>query len=1071
MMDIIMHSYTINLWGRSPTKMSSIKDADLIKIHKPESSHIFSWTQQLLLCLPYLQQLLAMAFEQTSALEMGLTISRVPGSFTNGPQITSPFPTITAAFNHWAKTRPDLLAAKDLSGASRREISYAELARRARSLSSQLMELGVRPGDRVPLVVKRGIEMLVGILAILSCGAQYVPLDGSVVPDSTLNFVLDQAGSRFVLCIKATEHRLQNMAKPCLPIIIDNDAEGYVVSREVPLLQDLASTESGCYVIYTSGTTGTPKGVDVTHKNVTNLVCLSPGNLGISPGTNVGSILNISFDMAAWEVLGTLCNGGTLILRGSEWGEALQLMNVIICTPSILAKYDPAKYPNIRVAATAGEPSSQKLADTWATHGAYYNCCGPTETTIVNTMQKHISGTPLSIGRPTPNNTVYLLDENENPIPIGDPGVMWAGGHGISRGYVGLPEKTAEKYRLDKFASDGSMMYNTGDLCKWKEDGLIEILGRQDDQIKIKGFRVELDGVTTSINSFPGVTRACALFFDGEIYGFFAPATTDVNALKEHMKKKQPYYAIPTKFHGMEALPTTANGKIDKRALKPGTTLSIPQMLVNYAASEAGHSDMPPSSVVTPTASLVGEKNGVEHAEDGIDLGADIPGKKLPQPFRGLVYRVFIVYRTLFTAIGVANIAALISVFVLGINREWLNTLVAINLVIAILIRQDFVINLLYTVCCSIPKSWPLGIRKQFAKVYHLGGVHSSAALCAGAWLLVSNVSNIICGLAGWQGNSAICSNYTPQSIASRVVSWILTALFIAMFTIAWPSIRKNYHDLFERTHRFVGWTMLALFWVQVMLGIEDFRRTHNHGKGLGATVIMTPSFWLLIAATLSITISWLSLRKVRVDSEVLSSLAIRLHFDYTVPVNGSFVRLSKRPFLEWHSFATIPAPYSTNDRPAGHSVVVSNAGDWTRNLIEHPPTWLYTRGVPTCGVMRIATLFNNIVVVATGSGIGPCLGHIQNPSCETSVIWSTPRPELNFGRPIIDSITEKVPDAVIHDTKVLGRPDLVKMAFNMAAQKGAEVVIIIANEKITKKVVYGLETRGVPAYGAIWDS
>ena len=562
------------------------------------------------------------------------------------------------------------------------------------------------------------------------------------------------------------------------------------------------------------------------------------------------------------------------------------------------------------------------------------------------------------------------------------------------------------------------------------------------------------------------MNRACALLIENEIHGFYSPASIDVEALKTHMKTKQPYYAIPTRFHPLNSLPSTPNGKIDKRALKsivsfsrnstpPGSTISIPSTLL---------ASYPPSSALSSAPSITDIKAA---AQEEWNINADLPDKDLPQPIRGLVYRVFIVYRRLFTLAGLLNLAALISVFVLGINREWLNTLVAINLVLAVLIRQDFVINLLYTICCSVPRSWPLAIRRRCALVYHLGGVHSGAAFCAGAWLIVSNVSNVVCSLV----DDAVCPNFTPQSVASQVISWMLTALFMVMFAMAWPSVRKNHHDLFERTHRFVGWTMLGLFWVQVFLGAEDYRRAHNPTQSLATAAAFTPGVWLLVVATLSIATSWAFLRKVPVDAEVLSDHAVRLHFDYAVPVNGSFTRLSTRPLVEWHSFAVIPAPHAVNGRPKGHSLVVSNAGDWTRHVIQNPPTSIWVRGVPTCGVMHVATLFNNVVIVATGSGIGPCLGHIQNSSCKRSVIWSTPRPEHTFGQAMIDSILKKVPDAVIHDTRKLGRPDLLKMSYNMAKEKGAEAVIIISNEKITKKVVYGLETRGVAAYGAIWDS
>lgn len=548
-----------------------------------------------------------------------------------------------------------------------------------------------------------------------------------------------------------------------------------------------------------------------------------------------------------------------------------------------------------------------------------------------------------------------------------------------------------------------------------------------------------------------------------------APANMDIDALHGHMRSKQPYYAIPTKFHTFDSLPTTANGKIDKRALeaivgRKGNDAGLLAPPISGSASDVPST--PPSSYASSSDLSLEEKGIAREEEEKLDQ--DIPGKDMPQPLRGLVHRVFIVYRTLFSFVGLANLAALISVFVVGVDREWLNNLVAINLATAVLIRQDFVINALYTVTCSVPKTWPLAIRKRCAKIYHLGGIHSSAAVCAGAWLLAANISNVVCASTP----DAVCPRYTRQSAASQAVNWLLSALFLVMVALAYPAVRKARHDLFERTHRFVGWTMLGLFWLQVVLATDDSR---DAATPLGAALLSTPPFWLLLAATLSVATSWLFLRRVRVDAEVLSPHAARLHFSAPVPVNGTFVRLSHRPLLEWHSFATIPAPpppLSDGGRAAGgYSLIVSNAGDWTRSLIQSPPAHIWTRGVPTCGVMRIATLFNSVVVVATGSGIGPCLGHIQQPTCDTGVIWSTSRPEASFGRGLLDEVRRRVPDAVVHDTKALGRPDLVRMAYNMARRRRAEAVIIIANEKITKKVVYGLESRGVPAYGAIWDS
>ncbi|RGP71640.1 non-ribosomal peptide synthetase [Fusarium longipes] len=981
-----------------------------------------------------------------------------------GDNTDTPFSTVTSAFFHHARSCPDATALRELTD-SPRELTYRDLAKRAQELAAHLIDQGVCPGSRVPLVAKRGIDMVVGILAILSCGAQYVPLDGKVVPDETIRRVLGESEGGVVLCLTSTKHRVASHLGHVVVVI--DEVETPTLGENAHI--DLASPEAGCYVIYTSGTTGEPKGVDITHKNVTNLVCLSPGNLGVAAGTCVGSVLNISFDMAAWEIFVCLCNGGTLVLRGSNWDSTLQQIDVLICTPTILSKYHPTQFPRIKTVATAGEPTTRRLADLWAEHGTYWNCCGPTETTIVNTMHKHTVGKELSIGRPTPNNRVYILDGEGKPTPMTNVGVMWAGGLGVSRGYIGLDDKTAERYKPDPFAKDGSMIYNTGDLGRWRPDGSIEFLGRVDDQVKVKvrrnfkvylrpnltlseGFRVELDGVTASLMSAPGVSQAAALLIDGEIHGFTTPRSCDVTTTIKHIQQYQPYYAVPTHLHLLDEFPSTPNGKVDKNRLRvlafaEQSTTTQPWENEKLQDSRAELKQQPSMS----TLATLTEK---------LDLERGMPDKTMARPLRGLRHRIFIVYRTLFSLIGLLNLAALICVIALHLDSEWLGIITAINLAVAVLVRQETIINILYAVFCSVPKSLPLWVRVRCAKIYHLGGVHSGAGVCATAWLVISTVRGTIC-------NAGFCKHHATVSLATQIVSWILCGLLCSMVATAWPSFRKQHHDLFERFHRFAGWTSLSLFWARTILAIND---TRPRDQDLGLAAVKTPEFWLLIVATFSIASSWFFLRKVPVEAEVLSDHAVRLHFDYTVPVNGSFTRISQRPLIEWHSFATIPNP-EANRYAKGHSLVVSNAGDWTRSCIQNPPSTIWVRGVPTCGVMRISTLFNRVVVIATGSGIGPLLGHIVKRPCPTQLIWSTTRPETTFGEELVGQVRDAIPDAVIWDTKAQGRPDLVRMGYNMAKNFDAEAVIIIANEKITKKVVYGLETRGMPAFGAIWDN
>ncbi|KAH6853273.1 AMP-binding enzyme [Chaetomium sp. MPI-CAGE-AT-0009] len=1008
----------------------------------------------------------------------------VPKSFTTGELIPCRFPTVTKAIHHATSNYPDSIAGIDLSQAGiRRDISYAQLEIRAQWLARRLRTAGVGPGDRVPLVVKRSIEMLVGIYAILLCGAQYVPLDGGVVTQAALETVISQSGGGRVVCTKSTRKRLQqtdsDIVRGCRLLCVEDEVEAGEHEAADPV--DLATPESGCYVIYTSGTTGTPKGVDVTHSNVVNLVCLSPGGLGIQPGTKVGQVLNISFDMAAWEILGCLCNGGTLVIRGSDWAPTLKEIDVLICTPSILSLKANDEYPNIKVVATAGEPSNQLLADKWAERGTYYNCCGPTETTIVNTMVRHQPGKFLTIGKPTPNNSVYILDDDLRPVAVGEVGTLWAGGRGISRGYVGLPDMTATKYRKDPFALDGSMMYNTGDLGRWLESGEIEIMGRKDDQVKVNGFRVELDGVSHVMEAAPGIQNAYTMLVDGEIHGFLHPANCDTQQVMRHVEQVLPYYSRPTHLHTLDHIPLTQNGKVDKAALRTiaivGTagTLAIPpkQATSSYApsASTRDASDHEArvveekGSITTAAGSTTTLELAKPEKEAGtLSIEGDLPEKDRAKFFRNLVHRAFIPYRFLLMLVYLGNIGALVSMYVNGINRTWIGNMVAINLLVAVLIRQDTVINILYTVCCSVPKSWPLWFRASCAKIYHLGGVHAGAATWSSLWLLAANISDVYCFA------SHSCSSYPYHSPAYQAISWILTALFASVIGFALPQFRSTHHDFFERYHRFVGWTMLGLFWVQTFLGLAD-AVTAGASPTYASALVSAPSFWILVVATLSIASSWFWLRQVPVDAEVLSDHAVRLHFDYTVPVNGTFTRLSFRPLLEWHSFATVPAPEPVGGRPAGYSLVVSNAGDWTRACIRKGPQRVWVRGLPACGVMRIATLFNRVVIVATGSGIGPLLGHIQQPSCATACLWSTKDPIKTYGRELVDAVRRQIPDAVIWDTSAQGRPDMVKLSYNLARSFRAEAVIIIANRKITTKVVYGLETRGVHAYGAIWDS
>lgn len=343
-------------------------------------------------------------------------------------------------------------------------------------------------------------------------------------------------------------------------------------------------------------------------------------------------------------------------------------------------------------------------------------------------------------------------------------------------------------------------------------------------------------------------------------------------------------------------------------------------------------------------------------------------------------------------------------------------------------------------------------IRRILARVYSIGGIHSGAGVSGTVWLVLF--------VAQATREFIKKENVTVPTLA---VSYVILALLLAMVIFAYPKFRVDHHDAFEIIHRFAGWLAVALVWAQVVLLTSDYRAP---GEKLGYAVVHTAPFWLVLIMTCSIILPWLRLRKVPVRSEVLSDHCVRLHFDYVDTHPGHFTRMSLDPLLEWHSFATISEPGKK-----GYSAVVSRAGDWTKKQIGNPPDKIWIRGIPCYGVVRVTPLFRRVVMVATGSGIGPIAPVVFAKRTEIQLLWTAPAVRKTFGDKLVDSLLEAAPQSVIYDTREHGRPDLVKLTYRMVREFNAEAVVIISNQPLTEKVVYGMMSRGIPAFGAIWDS
>ncbi|OAG08443.1 acetyl-CoA synthetase-like protein [Paraphaeosphaeria sporulosa] len=993
--------------------------------------------------------------------------------FASGTTVIAPHDIVHEAFECQVDAHPASIAAKH-DGST---ITYADLDVQANRLANYLIERGLKPKQRVCLVVQRSFEMLVGIFAILKSGCQYVPMDGGVVSEEALQHTLRDTQASFVLALPKFESKVERCAPQGVRIVCLGTKQEVSAPSHRPVVP--VSAGDGAYAIYTSGSTGKPKGVDVAHGNVTNALLLNPGKLGIVPGTKVGQVLNVSFDMGAWETLGCLMNGGTLCLRTSSWENTLEEIDVLISTPSILSKWNRSRFPNIKTVVTGGEPCPQSLADEWAAGTSYYNICGPTEITILNSAHLHTPGQFLTIGKPLPNTTVYILDEDENPVAIGEMGSMWVGGAGVTRGYINLPELTAKRYKMDKFRNDGSRMFNTGDLVRWREDGSLETFGRSDDQVKIKGFRVELDGVTAVVEAFPGVSRACAKVVNKRLHGFYAAEPgIDEQALDSFVRQHLPFYSVPERWIHVPEIPLTPNGKVDKKmlvelalsaAVSASTTGAVPIIappVPVVAAPARGvescldleKAERYDSGVVRNSLSII--KGGTSSISESLESELDkLPGKKGFHGQRWLRHRAFILYRRFFSVVLLANIATACFILYRRVEQDRyiladVSTAFAANLCMAVLMRSEPVVNLLFTAACSVPTSWPLAIRRHCARVFHIGGIHSSCAIASVGWFTIFTVG---ASLELTKQPDLRC-----LSLAPTILTYLVWPILMAIAGTSHPTFRAKHHDIWEMTHRFGGWTALILLWVQSFLATKDLAV----GVAPSRAYLTSPGIWLLSVATAAIIFPWLFLRKVPVRSEVLSDHAVRLHFDYTDPVVGTAVRLAERPLRDWHGFATI-----TNADGRGFSLVVSNAGDFTKRTINRAPTHIWVRGIPTCGVLRIAPLFRSVVLVATGSGIGPCLAVILAKKVPCRILWTAPNHEKTFGKDLVNEVLDTDPRAVIHNTRTMGKPDMPLMAWKLYKESGAEAVCVISNKRFTQQIVYAMESRGVPAYGAIFDS
>ncbi|KAJ5191050.1 uncharacterized protein N7498_010035 [Penicillium cinerascens] len=438
---------------------------------------------------------------------------------------------------------------------------------------------------------------------------------------------------------------------------------------------------------------------------------------------------------------------------------------------------------------------------------------------------------------------------------------------------------------------------------------------------------------------------------------------------------------------------------------------------------------------------------------------ADVEAQRNPRmSFASIRYLIFTIYRRLFSLVYCANAVAFVIIMVESRQKilAFVNA-AAINLLVCGLARHPLVVNAIFVGICSIPQSAPLVLRKRAAEAYHYGGVHSGCGVAAFLWYtgLVALISREY-----WiDGDSGVIS------VPVIVLSYVLLVVLVAIIVIAHPTFRTKRHDYFELMHRFSGWLAVALF-VALLLVFSNQAR-HAQGLSLGQYLLELPAFWFVLIIVISIVHPWLLLRRVQVRPEYLSPHAVRLHLDHASTAFGKVIALTKHPLRDWHSFATFPDPDGKS-----FSCIVSKAGDWTTRCIDQQPTQLWKRGVLMYGFIHVMRVFRRVVVVATGSGIGPCLSFLSEKNRPPlRLIWQTRNPNRTYGSDVLNLVRRLDPDPLLIDTGNSGRVDMVPIVQELVREFDAEAVCVISNPRLTKKVVFELKASGVPAFGPIFDS
>jgi non-ribosomal peptide synthetase-like protein len=486
-------------------------------------------------------------------------------------------------FERQALDRPATVAVECFDGS----LTYAELDRRANQVARLLVERGVRPGDRVGLLLPRSTDLYSALLGILKNGAAYVPLDPEYPPDR-IGFVLSDCGASALVTTKSLKGKAPGFQNSMVCLDEEKAALALFSAEKTPPMIE-ANSQDICYVIYTSGTTGRPKGIEIEHRSVCYLVRAEGEIFQVKPEDRVYQGFSIAFDASVEEVWLAFFAGATLVAATPEMAcagpglprlLAAAQVTVLSCVPTLLSMMDE-DVPTVRLLILGGEVCPSDLVKRWwKPDRRIFNTYGPTEATVIATYSECHPGKEVTIGKPIPGSVAFVLDDALKPVSAGEAGELCLGGPCLARGYVNRDELTREKFvsvPLNGAASE--RVYRTGDRARWTRDGELEFVGRLDGQVKLRGFRVELSEIEGVLLEFPGIKAAAATVMESspgvqQLVGYVVPSAgscVELKQLREALRKRLPAYMVPAHLETLAALPMLASGKIDRKMLpRPG---------------------------------------------------------------------------------------------------------------------------------------------------------------------------------------------------------------------------------------------------------------------------------------------------------------------------------------------------------------------------------------------------------------------------------------------------------------------------------------------------------------------